>query len=58
MATTLPTVMVSAASPHSTRTASGWAARRLATTRRMRAANTAALEPVAMNAVTLVGAPS
>src|SRR5215813_6613412 len=57
-ATTLPRVMVTAASPQSTAVMFGWARGSTPPNRRMSAAKTAALEPVAMKAETLVGAPS
>src|SRR5215475_14447809 len=56
-ATTLPTVMVSTAMPHSSADQSAWAPRSDTTSTRMSAAKAAALEPVAMNEVMVVGAP-
>ena len=58
MATTLPRVIVSAASTHSTAVQSAWTARTPERSSRTSTANTAAFDPVAMSAVTLVGAPS
>ena len=57
-ATTLPTVMVSTATTHSSIGQSAWAPRSAVSSTRRSAAKAAALEPVAMNAVTEVGAPS
>src|SRR2546426_9398993 len=58
MAITLPAVMVTAATAHSRTLQSGCAARSATVSTRMSAAKAAALEPVAMSAVTDVGAPS
>ena len=57
-ATTLPTVIVSAASTHSSAAQSAWSAAQRDQSTRRSAAKAAALEPVAMKAVTVVGAPS
>src|SRR4029434_10348248 len=56
-ATTLPIVIVSAAIPHSSADQSAWAPRSATTSTRMSAAKAAALDPVAMNEVIVVGAP-
>ena len=55
-ATTLPTVIVSAASSQSAAAQSAWSGRIAIRTRRS-APKAAAFEPVAMNAATAVGAP-
>jgi len=57
-ATTLPTVMVTAAMAHTTIGQSTATPRIAVSSTRSSAAKAAALEPVAMNAVTEVGAPS
>src|SRR5688500_12993575 len=57
IATTLPTVLVTTATTHSSADQSGCDPRSATTSRRSIAANAAAFEPVAMTAVTLVGAP-
>ena len=58
IATTLPTVIVTTATAHSSTLQSGCAALRATVSTRISAANAAAFEPVAMRAVTEVGAPS
>jgi hypothetical protein len=58
MATTLPTVIVTAARPQNSTVQSDWITRKDVTSTRISAANAAALDPVAMKAVTLVGAPA
>ena len=57
-ATTFPTVMVITAMPHMSIGQSSGAPRSAVSSTRRRAAKAAALEPVAMNAVIEVGAPS
>ena len=57
-ATTLPTVMVTTATTHSSADQSAWAPRSATTRTRIMAAKAAALEPVAISAVIEVGAPS
>jgi hypothetical protein len=54
----LPIVMVSAATAHSSAVQSGCRPRSDTTSTRISAAKAAALEPVAMRAVMVVGAPS
>src|ERR1700741_3119272 len=56
-ATTLPTVIVSAAMPHRSADQSACAPRSATTSTRISAAKAAALDPVAMNEVIVVGAP-
>src|SRR4030095_5507065 len=56
-ATTLPIVIVSAAIPHSSADQWAWPPRSATTSTRMSAAKAAALDPVAMNEVIVVGAP-
>ena len=58
MATRLPSVMLSTASTQKSHTHSPWSGRSDTSSRRRSAAKAAALEPVAMKAVTEVGAPS
>ena len=58
MAITLPAVIVTAATAHSSTLQSGCAARRATVSTRISAAKAAALLPVAISAVTEVGAPS
>jgi len=53
----LPTVIVSAATIQSSAVQSACAPRNATVRTRISAANAAALDPVAMSAVTLVGAP-
>jgi hypothetical protein len=57
IATTLPSVMVRTAIPQASGPQSGCAPRRAPRSRRISAAKPAAFEPVAISAVTLVGAP-
>ena len=57
-AITLPTVMLSTAMPQRSTAQSACTGRREARSRRRNAAKAAALDPVAMRAVTEVGAPS
>src|SRR4029453_19635394 len=56
-ATTLPTVIVSAAIPHNSPDQSACAPPSATTSTRMSAAKAAALDPVAMKEVIVVGAP-
>ncbi len=57
IATTLPTVIVTAAPTHTSADQSAGTPRSSTASTRINAANAAALDPVAINAVTLVGAP-